>query len=228
MKMTSHTNSRNALIACAIALSGAASAGVLTPGAAAFAAADVDVSSALNKAEFTTTLEVGASAKTVNRQLAKADLSKNGSISLVEYLVFVGEQESPGKEALSFADADGNHNLSLDINEFYWATLSKAPIIAMIKNFRIADTDDNHLLSLEEWTLFKQGKAKPEPGTRFLKFDLADYSEDNKLSLEEFSYVYPRGAAGAKVTAKFAKLDANEDAVLTRDEWNPGGPKAPL
>lgn len=218
---------RLSLLACAVALSGTAMAGVVSPGETAFNTADVDDNNSLTKVEFATTLPEGTSVKAVNKQFKKADLSKNGSISLVEYLVYVGEEEAPPKAELSFDDADQNNNDGIDLEEFVFAAPGKSPISSLIKSFLIADADENDLLSLEEWTLLKQGKAKPEPGTKFLKFDLVDLDENDSLTPFEFSLVFPRGTSEDKIEAKFIKLDENEDEVLTRDEWNPGGPKNP-
>lgn len=190
-----------------------------------FAAADEDDSNMLTKAEFATTLKEGTSAKTVDRRFKKADRDKSGTISLAEYLIYVGELEPPTREELSFASADLNTSGGIDFDEFVEASPTKSSVISLVKNFLFADDDENGLLSLDEWTRFKNGKAKPEQSQKFLNFDLADVNKDGLLTPEEFSFVFPRGTAEAKVMSKFTKLDKNENDVLTREEWNPGGPK---
>lgn len=218
---------RLSLLACAVAFSGTAFAGVLSPGEIAFDAADLDNNNALSKAEFATTLEEGTSTKVANKQFKKADISKNGTISLLEYLGYIEEEEVPTKEEASFDEADVSNNNSIDLEEFVFTAPGKASVASLIKSFLIADADENNLLSPEEWTLLKKGKAKPEQGEKFLKFDLVDIDENNQLTEAEFTFTFARGTSAEKIAAKFTKLDKNEDDVLTRSEYNPGGPKNP-
>lgn len=216
---------RLSLLACAVAFSGSAMAGVVSAGTAAFDAADLDNNDSLSKTEFASTLEEGTSAKVAGKQFKKADVSKNGGVSLLEYLGYIEEQEAPTKEEASFDDADLNNSNGIDLEEFVATAPGKGPIAGLIKTFLIADADANDALSPEEWTLLKKGKAKPEKGEKFLKFDLVDLNEDDELTAFEFSLLFPRGTSEAKVMAKFVKLDKDEDEVLTRSEYNPGGPK---
>lgn len=192
-----------------------------TDGENAFAAADEDDSGTLSKAEFAAT--INAPARILNRHFKMADRDGNGAISLAEYLIYVGEKEAPTKEESSFTATDLNSSGGIDFDEFMVASPAKNSVISLVKSFLIADDDGNDLLSLEEWTLLKKGEAKPAQGESFLKFDLADFNGDDQLTLQEFSLIFPRGTAEAKVGAKFNRLDKNQDGVITRSEWNPGG-----
>jgi hypothetical protein len=228
--MTNHNStlvSGLRMAAIALTVSGAAFAGSPAPsaGTTAFNTADADVSSSLNLEEFTTTLAEGTTAKKASREFKKADTDKSGLISLNEYLIYIGEVQAPTKEELSFADADADENGSLNLEEFSDTITGKQAPIETFKRFLKADADENEAISLEEWTLYKKGKAKGPDGATYYKFDLADLNGDDQLDLHEFALTFPQGTKEATIAGKFAKEDANEDDVLTRDEWNPGAPK---
>ena len=227
--ITKHHNFRAGLYLAALTLatSGASFGGEVSPGTAAFEAADLDVSGSLSLEEFAPTLDEGTSARKAKSLFKKADLDKSGDLSLDEYLIYVGEAEAPTKEALSFAAADTDESGSLDLEEFAGTFKGKTPVIEIRKRFLKADADESNSLSLDEWTLYKKGKAKGPDGAKYYKFDLADIDADDELTVFEFSLTLPQGTDEEKVAAKFDKLDDNEDGVLTRDEWNPGAPKAP-
>ncbi|WP_367873228.1 EF-hand domain-containing protein [Luteolibacter sp. Populi] len=226
--MTSTILTRLSLLACAVALPGTALAGAPTAGELEFAAADIaPADGSLNKEEFTTTLPEGSKPKFVNKQFKKANFVKSESLTLEEYLVYIGDIEAPTKQELSFRVADLNLNGGIDLAELNTATPGKSPFINIVKTFLIADDDANDELSRAEWTLLKTGKAKPAKGEKFLKFVLADANENNQLTNLEFASTFPRGTVQAKVDVKFDKLDKNDDTFLTRDEYNPGAPKTP-
>jgi len=226
--MTDNIRTRVSIIACSLALGGVALAGAPSAGTVKFTTADVDVSSSLTKVEFTTTLDAGIPAKKVNKEFKKADRDRNAAISLNEYLIYIGEVVPPTKEELSFTEADTVIDGSLSLAEFTATIPGKSPLSDVFVRFLKADADVSSSLSLAEWTLYKKGKAKGTPGVKYLKFDLADRDGNDVVTLDEFATVFPRGTAVAKLTAKLAKLDDNDDGSLTPDEWNPGAPKAPL
>ena len=219
------TDSIRPLLACTIALTGAAVAGTAYPNQAAFIAADGDVSNSLSKVEFATTLGEEPSEKVINKSFKKADADKDESISLSEFLVFEADSKKEG--AFIKADADLNGVVSLD--EYVAATQGKAPYIVVKKRFLLSDSDDEGsvgVLTLTEWSAKRRKPTKGE----FLSFDLAnEETVETPLSLTvaEFAGVLPKNTTEEKVQARFDKLDDNEDGFLTKDEWNPGAPKTP-
>lgn len=226
IQMTQNIRSRMSLIACSFALSGAAFAGAPSAGTVAFNTADADTSSSLTQEEFATTLEAGTKANVVKKEFKKADLDHKDGISLNEYLIYIGEVTLPTKEELSFTAADTVVDGFLSLAEFNATIPGKGPLSNNLVRFLKADVNSDDKLSLEEWTLYKKGKAKGD-GTKYLKFDLADADENDAVNVAEFATLFSQNLTEEKVAAKLAKLDTNEDGVLTRDEWNPGAPKTP-
>ena len=221
------TDIRMPLLACTVALSGAAFAGELSAGTQAFITADVNESGDLTKEEFTTTLGEEPSVKKVNKSFKKADRSKDELITLDEYLIFVGEAKPPTKKQLAFAAADADENGVLSLEEYVAVFQGKGPYIVAKKRFLLSDSEDEGsigVLTFEEWTAKRRKPAKGE----FLAFDLANEETEetpNSLTPAEFAKVMPKNAKEEKVEIKFNKLDDNEDGFLTKDEWNPGAPK---
>jgi hypothetical protein len=216
------------LAASILAFSGSALAITVSSGTTVFTTVDADHSGILSWEEFVDTLPINTTYGKADLKFKKADRDRSGGITLSEYLVYVGEEEPPTKEELSFAAADEDENGSINEEEF--AASFSAPLapIQIRLRFLRADEDHNNTLSLAEWTLFKKGKAKGEEGVKYTKFDLADLNEDDQLTLEEFELTFAPGTKEATIAAKFAKEDENENNALTRNEWNPGAPKAPL
>lgn len=219
------TDIRMPLLACTVALSGAAFAA----GAEDFAAADVNEDGVLSKEEFATTLEEGSTEKAINRAFKKADRVKNDELSLYEYLVSTGEQEAKPKKEELFNEADGFGDANLTASEYLAATQGKKPFVVAYRAFLVADTDEVTGISLEEWL----AKKKKAPKGQHLAFDLSNQETvetPDTLSLEEFALNYPPNPSEkqiAKITAKFEKLDKDESGELSKSEWNPGAPKTP-
>lgn len=190
-----------------------------------FAAADLDASTTLNQAEFTTILESGVSAKVAKSTFKKADLNSDGELFFFEFQVYRGDVARPGKIELEFRLADYSGDGLLTFEEFIATGASKWPWIESLKRFLIADTNQNETLTLTEYTAYRNGQATAPTGVSLLKFDLADLNDDGHLEIEEFAWTVPPASSIAKLEAKFNKLDKNDDGVITRNEWNPGAPK---
>ncbi len=221
------TDIRMPLLACTVALSGAAFAGELSPGTQAFNAADANESGDLTKEEFATTLAEGSSEKKINKSFKKADRNKDEVVTLDEYLIFVGEEKPPTKKQLAFAAADTDENGVLSLEEYVAASQGKGPYIVAKKRFLLSDSEDEGsigVLTFEEWSGKRRKPAKGE----FLAFDLANEETEETpeaLTPSEFAKVLPKNTSEEKLEIKFNKLDDNEDGLLTKDEWNPGAPK---
>ena len=115
------TDIRMPLLACTVALSGAAFAA----GAEDFATADANDDSKLDAVEFKTTLADGTSDKKAAKSLKKADRNKHESIPLDEYLIFVGEKKPPTKQEQAFATANTTVDAVLTLEEYIAAFQGK-------------------------------------------------------------------------------------------------------
>ena len=103
----------------------------------------------------------------------------------------------------------------------------KKALIEKRKRHLMADTGDDNLVTLEEWLAYVEDPQPDTSSIPFRKFDLADLDENDQLTLEEFANVYPPAVKQNVLLKKFTGQDDNEDDVLTRDEWNPGGSGTP-
>lgn len=218
-------------IPAAIALAGlaaflparAAATGLL---AAEFTAADDDSSGGLSSAEFSTAFSAGLSRGQLKKQFKTADADKSGEVSLAEYLAFRATailKDPKADPALKFEVADVNIDGFLSLDEFVVLVPGKRALIEVRKRFLMADADDDNLVTLDEYEDYRVSPQPDTSGIPFRKFDLADLDDNDELTLEEFDGVYPPAVKDAVILKKFTGKDANEDDVLTRDEWNPGG-----
>lgn len=219
------------LIPAAIALAGLvtilpASAGTGGTLAAEFTAADADTSGGLSSVEFSTAFSAGLSKGQLKKQFKNADDDKSGDVSLEEYLAFRAAailKNPKADPALKFEVADLDIDGFLSLEEFVVLVPGKRPLIEVRKRFLMADADDDNLVTLEEYEDYRVSPQPDTSGIPFRKFDLADLDDNDELSLEEFDGVYPPAVKDAVILKKFTGKDANEDELLTRDEWNPGG-----
>jgi Ca2+-binding EF-hand superfamily protein len=198
--------------------------------AAEFNAADTDVSGGLSETEFSTAYSEGLSKGKLKKQFRAADADKSRDVSLEEYLAFRSAailKDKNADPALKFEVADLDIDGFLSLEEFAVLVPGKKPLIEKRKRHLMADADDDDLVTLDEFLNYVESPQPDTSGIPFLKFDLADLDSNDELTVEEFAGVYPPAVKPQVIEKKLAGRDANDDGVLTRDEWNPGGPAAP-
>ena len=120
------------------------------------------------------------------------------------------------------SSSDVNVNGSLTYEEFTATAKARASVVSIRRNFFRADLNADSNVTLAEWLVYRRGDA---PRNIYTVFELADFDENDELTPEEYGYFFARGTASAKILARFSSKDDNDDGVLTRDEWNPGGPR---
>lgn len=206
----------------------------LTAGAAVagledkFNAADIDNSGTLTIDEFKTTLPGKPPAKLVEKKFDRADTDTSGDLTLDEFLAAKkgkkGKWKKKQRLTNAFEKADLDDDGYLTYEEFQPLIKGKRPLINVRLRFLRTDADDDELVSLQEWLDSKLKKLPKEP-TKPTKFDLADLDGNDELTLEEFAAVFPPKVKERVIARKFDRKDKNEDDVLTRNEWNPGGGK---
>lgn len=216
------------LIPAAIALAAFAAALPATAGTLAteFATADGDSSGGLSTTEFSTAFSAGLSRGQLKKQFKGADADKSGVVSLAEYLAFRAAailKDPKADPALKFEVADLNIDGSVSLDEFVVLVPGKRALIEVRKRFLMADANDDNLLTLDEYEDYRVSPQPDTSGIPFRKFDLADLDDNDQLTVEEFAGAYPPAVKDPVILKKFTGKDANEDDVLTRDEWNPGG-----
>jgi Ca2+-binding EF-hand superfamily protein len=183
--------------------------------------ADVDSSGGLARSEFRTTFSTLVPQRQIDRAFQKADASRDGSLSLAEWLAYRATTFE-GRETLVFnnADSDGDGGLTLD--EFAATQTGRKPFIRTRAAFIASDHDLDGHLSLAEWLLFRGKKSRHNHGAAPSTFALADMDGGDSLTPDEFAHVFPPNAKPEAVLKKFNQLDRNDDGLLTRNEWNPG------
>ncbi len=194
-----------------------------------FNTADLDVSGALSETEFSTAFSSGLSRGKLKKQFRVADTDRSKDISLPEYLSFRAAailKDRNADPALKFEVADVDVDGFLSLEEFVVLVPGKRPLIEVRKRQLAADADDDNLVTLDEYLDYVASPQPDTSGIPFLKFDLADLDDNDELTVEEFAGVYPPAVKPAVIDKKFGSVDDNDDGVLTRDEWNPGGPKS--
>ncbi len=196
---------------------------------ARFEAADDDRSGSLTLAEFTTTVGHGhPPEEVILKKFTRADANDDDLVSLQEFLAYKQDhQEDEIEDDIEhdvnrFNGADTDDDGFLTYDEFKPTVPGKRPEIRVRERFLLADANNDDLVSLEEWLAFKNDEDETDDET-FRKFDLADTDANDELTLDEFADVFPPGMLMETVIKKFNNKDDNEDGVLTRDEWNPGG-----
>ncbi|MCW1886014.1 hypothetical protein OKA04_14850 [Luteolibacter flavescens] len=195
-----------------------AAAGLL-PSNPIFLTADVDLSGTLTIGEYTTTLKAGIGVNAAARKFKSADRNLNGSIDLREFLISIKAIPTPSKAETQFEIADANTNGSLTVDEFAANYNARLSVVKLRQHYLRADANADGSVTLPEYLSFRSGDYDK---TKITIFTLADVNADNELDPEEFGYYYARGTAETKIIIQFQKRDANDDGVLTRDEWNPG------
>ena len=194
--------------------------------AAEFTAADVDVSGGLSSTEFSTAFSGGLSKGQLKKQFKTADTDKSGDVSLAEYLAFRAAailKNPKADPALKFEVADLDIDGFLSLEEFVVLVPGKRPLIEVRKRFLMADADDDNLVTLEEYEDYRVKPQADTSGIPFRKFDLADLDDNDELTVEEFAGAFPPAVKESVILKKFTGKDGDEDEVLTREEWNPGG-----
>ncbi len=195
---------------------------------AKFNAADADDSGSLSLAEFRSTLSKNARQKQVLKKFAKADANDDKLVTLEEWLAYKADEteDETEEQTARFNALDTDDDGLLSYEEFSATRKGKEPLIETRKRFLKADTDDDGAVSLEEWLTYKND-GLPDDGKPYRKFKLADLDGNDELTLDEFATTFPKKTPKKTILRKFNKEDDNEDGVLTRDEWNPGGGKKP-
>jgi hypothetical protein len=191
-----------------------------------FNTADADTSGALSEAEFSTAFSTGLSRGKLKKQFRAADDDGSRDISLAEYLAFRSAailKDPNADPSLKFEVADLDIDGFLSLDEFAVLVPGKKPLIEKRKRHLMADADDDNLVTLDEWQDYVESPQPDTSGIPFLKFDLADLDDNDELTLEEFTGVYPPAVKPQVIQRKFDGKNTNDDSVLTRDEWNPGG-----
>jgi Ca2+-binding EF-hand superfamily protein len=191
-----------------------------------FNTADADTSGFLTDTEFGSAYTPALSKGKLKKSFRTADDDGDRLVSLAEWLAFRRAEilKNPRKFPESaFEVADLDLSGSLDLFEFAPLTPGKNPLTEKRKRFLMADADDDDLVTLDEWLDYLESPQPDTSGLPFLKFDLADLDESGTLTIEEFAYAYPPAVKPQVIEKKFTGKDANEDDLLTRDEWNPGG-----
>ena len=192
--------------------------------AAKFALADADSDGFLSYAEFATTLSDSADAEKIARKFAKADADGDKLVSSDEWMAYKNDGSPDDSDARKFAALDTSGDGRLDFDEFAEPDLRKRPLVRIRDRFLGADTDGDGFLSLEEWSAYKGHRVKPTSG--LTQFELADLNDDKSLSMREFFQTYPSTKSKRRkdsIRRTFRRFDKNDDSVLTRKEWNPGG-----
>ena len=200
-----------------------APAGTLTE---EFNTADADTSGGLTEMEFSTAYSTGLSRGKLKKQFRAADPDKSRDISLAEYLAFRAAMilKNPNADpSLKFEVADLDVDGFLSLQEFAVLVPGKSALIEKRKRHLMADADNDNLVTLDEWLDYVESPQPDTSGIPFLKFDLADLDDNDELTIDEFEGVYPPAVKPAVIQRKFDGKDANDDSLLTRDEWNPGG-----
>jgi Ca2+-binding EF-hand superfamily protein len=195
-----------------------------------FNTADADTSGALSEAEFSTAFSTGLSRGKLKKQFRAADDDGSRDISLAEYLAFRSAailKDPNADPSLKFEVADLDIDGFLSLEEFAVLVPGKSALIQKRKRHLMADADDDNLVTLDEWLDYVESPQPDTSGIPFLKFDLADLDANDELTVDEFAGAYPPAVKPAVIQKKFDGKDANDDSLLTRDEWNPGGAAAP-
>jgi hypothetical protein len=191
-----------------------------------FNTADADVSGALTSAEFATTFSAPPSKGQLKKELRDADTDGNGSIILAEWLGYLRDEVLKDPNATpteKFEVVDGDADGSIELEEFALLIPGKKALIEKRKRFLMADADDDDLVTLDEYLDYVDSPQPDTSGIPFRKFDLADLDANDELTIDEFANAYPPAVKPQVIAKKFSGKNANEDEVLTRDEWNPGG-----
>lgn len=215
-----------ALALVSIPLIGTALAGGAPSPTDRFNTADADSSGSLGPAEFSGTFSPPLSKGQQKKQFRDADANNDGGIVLSEWLGYLRDivlSDPNSTPTEKFEVVDGDASGSLDLGEFALLVPGKKALIEKRKRHLMADADDDNLVTLDEWLAYVEDPQPDTSGIPSRKFDLADLDENDQLSLEEFANVYPPAVKPGVLLKKFTGQDDNEDDVLTRDEWNPGG-----
>ncbi len=126
-----------------------------------------------------------------------------------------------------FDRADVNHDNLLSMQEFLSTQSGSTRYTDARFSFQLADENHDDRLSLIEFLESRGGKDGGKPDRR-QTFDLADLDDDGALDPDEFALTEPNGRSWSKVWKKFGRLDKNDDAVISRDEWQKGDWPTPL
>jgi Ca2+-binding EF-hand superfamily protein len=191
-----------------------------------FNTADADVSGALSSAEFATTFGSPLSKGQLKKEFRDADDDGNGSVILAEWLGYLRDEVLTDPSATpteKFQVVDGDADGSITLEEFALLVPGKKALIEKRKRFLMADADDDDLVTLDEYLDYLDSPQPDTSGIPFRKFDLADLDGDGSLTIDEFANAYPPAVKPQVIAKKFTGKDADEDDLLTRDEWNPGG-----
>jgi hypothetical protein len=191
-----------------------------------FNTADADVSGALTSAEFATTFSNPLSKGQLKKEFRDADTDGNGTIILAEWRGYLRDEilKDPNSTPTEkFEVLDGDADGSITLEEFALLVPGKKALIEKRKRFLMADADDDNLVTLDEYLDYVESPQPDTSGIPFLKFDLADLDGDHSLTIDEFANAYPPAVKPQVIAKKFTGKDANDDDLLTRDEWNPGG-----
>ena len=184
-----------------------------------FTAADLDASGDLSKLEFNTTLPPGLTPKVQARSFRRADLNRNATIQLNEFLIFRGIIRPENALERWFYLADASLDGALDFEEYKSGFKRKASLVSIRRDFLRTDANGNGAVTLVEYSNFRLGLSRPNS---FTVFELADFDDNGQLTIEEFGHVYTSTTSKAAIQKRFLLLDDNRDGVLTTSEWNPG------
>ncbi len=196
-----------------------------------FNTADANISGALSSAEFATTFTTPLSKGQLKKEFRDADQNADGGIVLGEWLTYLRDivlNDPNATPTEKFEVVDGDANGSITLQEFALLLPGKKALIEYRKRFLMADADDDDLVTLDEWLAYLEDPQPDTSGIPHRKFDLADLDGDDELTMLEFANAYPPAVKPSVIFKKFSGKDANEDDILTRDEWNPGGGQGAL
>ena len=117
-------------------------------------------------------------------------------------------EEVQQARAAEFSEIDANADGSLSLAELQAWQQTK-----ISKRFSALDSDANGLLSATEFAAGQTGRRATQ-STKIFK--LADTNADGSLSLAEFAAI---GPDNGHLIHMFARLDSNDDDVLSKDEY---------
>lgn len=185
----------------------------------AFTKADLDVSGELSAAEFYPTLDSDLSPKAQAKSFRRADLNRDASIQVHEFLIFRHVIHPENALERWFYRADVSIDGTLSLEEFIGGFKAKVSLVNVRRDYLRADVNESGGMTLVEYANFRRGLAPPN---RFTVFELADFDADGQLSVAEFGHAYSQSTPEVAIQKRFDLLDDNNDGVLTTSEWNPG------
>ncbi len=135
--------------------------------------------------------------------------------------MIVGISAAHASNSSKFETADADSSGALDFTEFSTTLNAHMPQKQVTKKFNRADADSDDLITLEEWLAYKSDikEEKDEIKKNKAEFDDADTDSSGFLDYDEYIVSSPGKKPLIQVRKKFLKIDADEDSLISLDEW---------